>query len=149
MTVVPMTPSHIPSLAALELSCFSHPWSADGLAAELKNASARFLVAEMDGVVVGYIGVHEVAGEGYIANLAVHEQYRRQGIASALLRAAEEGAASRGIAFLTLEVRVSNTAASAVYARNGYEIVGQRPRFYSAPTEDAVLMTKVLTGETL
>lgn len=149
MTVVRLTAAHIPALAALEAQCFSKPWSANGIAAELENAAARFLVAETNGEVVGYIGVHEVAGEGYIANLAVHEQHRRRGVASALLRAAEEGALNRGVAILTLEVRASNFAAIALYTRNGYAVVGHRPRFYSAPTEDAVLMTKVLTEETL
>ena len=136
-----MTAQHIPALTALEAVCFAAPWTAEGFAEELQNPLAHFLVAEDGGSVCGYIGVQEICGEGYIANVAVFPQYRRQGTASALLTAAIEGAKRRGCAFLTLEVRESNDAAIRLYTRFGFRCVGTRKAFYRDPVEDAKLYT--------
>lgn len=141
MRVVPMEERHIAQIAALEQTCFSAPWSEDSIRAELTNETAHFLTAESGGRCFGYVGVHEVAGEGYIANLAVLPNARRYGVAAALLDAAEAGARERGCAFLSLEVRKSNAAAIALYQKRGYQPAGERRRFYSAPPEDALIMT--------
>ena len=136
-----MTARHIPALTALETVCFAAPWTAEGFAEELQNPLAHFLVAEDSGNVCGYIGVQEICGEGYIANIAVFPQYRRQGAASALLTAAIEGGKRRGCAFLTLEVRDSNDVAIRLYTRFGFRCVGTRKDFYRDPVEDAKLYT--------
>ena len=136
-----MTSRHIPALTKLEAVCFSAPWTADGFSEELQNPLAHFLVAEHGGKVCGYIGVQEICGEGYIANIAVFPEFRRQGVASALLTAAMNGAKSRECAFLTLEVRESNAAAIQLYTRFGFRCVGTRKAFYRDPEEDAKLYT--------
>jgi len=143
-TIIPMNSSHIPALAQLEKLCFSAPWSESGLIEELDNPLSHFLTAVAENEPAGYIGVQEVAGEGYITNIAVLPEYRRQGIARALLEAAEAGAGERGCAFLTLEVRASNQAAAALYGKMGYTVTGERKSFYSDPVENALLMTKQL-----
>ncbi len=135
--VVPLTEAHIPALAAIEAACFADPWSAAGLAEELHNPCARFLVAEIDGEVAGYLGCHQVADEGFIANVAVSPAFRRRGVARALLAAAKEQ--GNGLYRLTLEVRPSNTAAIALYEAAGFVCDGVRPRFYAHPTEDAAI----------
>ena len=139
MTVVRMGKRHIPSLVALEQACFSEPWTAAGFEEELENPLAVFLVAERNGEAVGYMGFHDVVGEGFVTNVAVSPACRRQGVAAALLEAALAECAARGVERLCLEVRESNAPAIALYTRFGFALDGRRPRFYSAPTEDALL----------
>lgn len=139
LTVVPMEKRHIPALVAIEQACFSQPWTAAGFAEELDNPPAVFLVAEQDGETVGYMGFHDVLGEGFVTNVAVLPTCRRQGVAAALLTAALAECDRRGVNRLCLEVRESNAAAIALYTRFGFEQDGRRPRFYSVPTEDALL----------
>ena len=137
ITVVPMNPSHVAALAQLEARCFSEPWSEAALQEELSNPCSRFLVALMDSHVVGYLGCHHIADEGFIANIAVSPSERRQGVARALLCSAiEQG---KGLVRLTLEVRQSNTAAVSLYESLGFTKDGVRPRFYAHPTEDACI----------
>ena len=136
-----MTARHIPFLTALEQICFPAPWTAEGFAEELANEQAHFLVAERDGRVCGYIGVQEICGEGYMTNIAVFPMHRRKGVAAALLREAADGAKKRGCAFLTLEVRRSNSGAIRLYEACGFQCVGTRRNFYHDPAEDALLYT--------
>ncbi len=135
VTVIPFTAAHIRSVSELETLCFSDPWSADALAEELNNPCARFLVALENDTVVGYLGCHHIADEGFIANVAVHPAHRRQGIGRKLVAAAiEQG---HTLSRLTLEVRESNAAAITLYRSLGFIKDGTRPRFYTHPTEDA------------
>ncbi len=145
--VVPMSAAHLDALAALEAECFSTPWSKDGLREELDNPCACFLVAEHHNEVRGYLGAHVVVDEMSITNIAVSPAHRRHGVASGLLSAARHTAEERGLRRITLEVRVSNDAAIALYERNGFVKDGIRPRFYSAPTEDAAIYSLYLTNE--
>ncbi len=137
MNVTAMRDDHVAALAELETRCFAHPWSEEALREELHNPCAHFLVAERDGRTVGYVGCHHIAGEGYITNVAVHPDCRRQGVARALLQEAllrwDE------LTRVTLEVRVSNAAAIALYEGLGFVCEGVRPRFYTDPTEDACI----------
>ena len=143
ITVQPMKVEHIPAVAALEAACFSLPWSEDGLREELANPFARFLVATDGDTVVGYLGMHVIAGEGAVTNIAVSPNRRREGIARALLHAS----ATADVCRITLEVRESNTAARTLYEREGFTCDGVRPRFYEQPTEDAVLYSLYLKEE--
>ncbi len=82
-----------------------------------------------------------------IEGLVVDEKYRRQGIASALIRACKQWAASAGALGIRLEVRASNAAALALYQRHGFSAVGHRRAYYSAPIEDAVLLQAPLDAQ--
>ena len=86
-----------------------------------------------------------VLDEGYIDNVAVRPDCRRQGIASALLGAFERFAQAH-LAFLTLEVRASNTPAIALYEAHGFVREGVRKNYYTNPREDAVIMTRRFEG---
>lgn len=147
--IVPMDRSHIPQIAALEKECFSMPWTENMLEDALFDPQASFIVAqdsEEEGNVLGYAGLHAVLDEGYIDNIAVHPDARRHGVASALLdvfcRFGEVN-----LAFLTLEVRKSNTAAIALYEKHGLHWAGLRPGYYQHPREDAVIMTREFPKE--
>ena len=148
--IVPMTADHLEELEKLERICFSRPWSRKMLAEELDNQCAAFLVAEdsVSGRVLGYAGLMVVADEGYITNVAVFPEYRRQGIAAQILQVFLQFAAANHLAFLTLEVRPSNAAAIALYQGFGFEEVGRRKNYYDLPKEDALILTKYFeTGE--
>lgn len=142
MTIVPMAERHLAALAEIEKACFHAPWSESMLREEL--GKGIFLVAERDGQAVGYVGCQTVLDEGYITNVAVSPDARRQGIARALIVKLTDEARAAGLAFATLEVRVSNAPAIALYEGAGFGRVGVRKNFYTAPTEDAVLMTLFL-----
>ena len=146
MQIVPMAESHIEALAALERACFSRPWSAESLREELDNPLALFQVAQADdGTVLGYVGVHFLTDEGFITNVAVAPDARRQGVARALLNRLEEVGTANGMYSISLEVRVSNTPAIALYEGAGYVREGVRPGFYRNPTEDAAIYTRYFT----
>lgn len=136
-----MHEGHIPGLVEIEKECFSHPWTFEGFQAELDNDCAHFYAAVDQGKPIGYIGFHAVLDEGYMDNLAVLTEYRRQGIAAALLQYALDRCKELDLAFLSLEVRKSNGAAISLYEKYGFKKVGERKRFYTAPTEDAYIMT--------
>ncbi len=140
-TVVNMTSEHIPEIALLEKECFSSPWSENALSEELNNESSHFIVAVSDKV-LGYIGVQEICGEAYITNIAVFDEYRKNGIGRKLLILAAEGAKSRKCEFITLEVRESNKSAISLYESEGFDIAGIRKNFYSDPTENGIIYTK-------
>lgn len=143
MQIVAMTAAHVAALAALESACFSTPWSAASLAEELDNPHAVFRVALDDaGDVCGYVGMHHLGDEGYITNVAVSPAVRRQGVARALLAVLDDYARAGALARITLEVRVSNAPAIALYAGAGYVCDGVRPGFYRHPTEDAAIYSK-------
>ena len=140
-----MRPEHIPGVAAIERACFSQPWSERVLEAEQGNPNAVFFVAVSGGRVLGYVGMHRVLDEGYIANVAVDEAFRRHGLAAALMDRMFLFARENRLGFITLEVREGNAQAIRFYQRFGFGEVGRRKNFYANPTEDAILMTAFLS----
>lgn len=134
-----MEQSHIDALAAIEQVCFADPWSAAALREELSNPHAVFRVAVEGDAVLGYVGMHHLVDEGFITNVAVAPEARRRGVARALLAQLAAYGAENRLYRITLEVRVDNTAARALYEGEGYVLDGVRPKFYSHPTEDAAI----------
>ncbi|MGN0500303.1 MAG: ribosomal protein S18-alanine N-acetyltransferase [Ruminococcus sp.] len=142
MRIEEMTADHLLQVAQLENNCFSHPWSLKSLESELNNDGSHFYVCVEDGRVLGYIGMNVVVDEGYIFNVAVDENARKRGIGTALINTLVTFAKKNSLAFLTLEVRQSNENAIRLYSNAGFVKVGERKNYYSAPTENAILMTK-------
>lgn len=143
--IVRMDERHVKPLAELERECFSQPWSEAGLASELQNDTAVFLVAENEqGEVLGFLGMHHVLDECDIAQVAVSEKFRRSGVGFWLMSAAADYAAKNGVTRLMLETRQSNLPARTLYEKFGFVQDGYRPRFYEAPQEDAVLYSYYL-----
>lgn len=137
-----MQQTHVQQIAALEKECFSDPWSVASIASELSNPLSLWLVALDGDRVVGYVGSQSVLDGADVMNLAVSSQYRRQGIAQNLMLLLEEELKKKGVLMLALEVRVSNTAAISLYEMIGFRQVGRRPRYYSNPREDALILRK-------
>ena len=141
--IVPMTADHLDEVAELERVCFTTPWSRNMLAEELDNYLSAFLVALDDNdKVAGYAGLQAVLDEGYITNVAVRPDCRRQGIAGKLLQVFLDFAKGNHLAFLSLEVRAFNYDAIALYGSRGFRSVGRRKNYYEHPREDAIIMTK-------
>lgn len=137
-----MDESHVSQIAALEKLCFSQPWSEKSIASELENPLSVWLVAEINDSLVGYIGSQSVLGESDVMNVAVSPDYRRQGIGEALVLALVEELKRLGNHCLSLEVRISNEPARALYEKLGFAEVGRRPNYYRNPKEDALILRK-------
>jgi len=135
--------AHIPQIERLEEQCFSMPWTAEMLMSQLKDGQHEFIAAVTpDGTVLGYVGMMFVLDEGYISNVAVGPDYRRAGIADALISRLEALCREHGLSFVTLEVRSGNGPAIALYEKHGFQAVGLRKNYYERPREDALIMTK-------
>ena len=134
------------SVAAIERTAFSDPWSLRSFREALDSASVYFACARSDaGSVLGYVVAWFVADQGEIANIAVAPDQRGRGVGRALLDAALGEAAARGIGAVYLEVRDSNQRARELYASRGFEEIGRRRRYYRRPVEDAIVLRRTLT----
>ena len=142
MIITEMNATHVSQVAALEKLCFTDPWSEMSIASELQNLWAYWLVAVSDDRVVGYIGSQSSFDEADIMNVAVHPEYRRQGIAEGLICTLVEELKNRGIHALLLEVRATNAPAIALYEKLGFQQVGLRKNYYRNPKEDALILRK-------
>ena len=138
---------HLAQAAQLERECFSDPWSLEGLRAELTNPNARFLAAVSGEAMAGYLGLHAVCGEGYIANLAVAPAFRRQGVARALLRAGAEIAEKEKLEFSLLRGADKQPAGQKALRVGGVRSYRRASRlFIRTPREDGEIYTKRFGG---
>ena len=142
MTYTEMKAEHVPQVAALEKLCFSDPWSEMSIASELQNIWAYWRIAVDEGMVAGYIGSQSTIDETDVMNVAVHPDWRRQGIAENLITHLIQELKKRGSHALMLEVRASNTPAIALYEKLGFQQVGLRKNYYRNPKEDALILRK-------
>ena len=142
MNIVKMKECHVAQIAELEKLCFNDPWSYNSIASELDNKLSLWLVAEVDDRVVGYVGSQTVLGETDMMNIAIHPDFRRQGIATFLISGLIDALSKQGSHSLMLEVRISNIAAISVYTRLGFAEVGRRKNYYRNPKEDALILRK-------
>ena len=139
-----MTSGQLDDVYIIETECFSHPWSKQSLEEELNNETSLFLVAKEENEVIGYIGMSIVIDEGYIFNVAVRENHRNKGVATALINELVTYGKKNNFSFITLEVRESNLPAISLYSKFGFIKAGERQDYYSNPKENAILMTKYL-----
>lgn len=145
MSVTRILPQHLAGIAALEKEAFATPWSERSLEILCGDTAFGFAALEGDRI-TAYCGMLTVLDEGQITNVATHPDHRRRGLAAKVFLALLEEARARGIVSVTLEVRVSNAPAIALYQKFGFSVVGKRPRFYTHPTEDALIMQCILTS---
>ncbi len=140
-----MTVDDIPMVQLVERKCFSTPWSKNIFVSEVtRNDNAIYVVALVGERVVGYAGIWIILDEGHITNIAVDPAYQRQGIGRGLLDVLTKAAAERGVIAMTLEVRVSNSSAQALYAKLGFVPNGIRKQYYQDDKEDALIMWREL-----
>ena len=127
-------------VAKIEQENFSMPWSENAFSDSLSQREALFLVAEEDGIGLGYIGVYISLDEGEITNVSVERNQRKKGIGNALVERLKQTLAEEKVERIFLEVRVSNEPAIGLYEKQGFEKVGCRKGFYEKPREDAWVM---------
>lgn len=130
------------AVAALEAACFTNPWTREMLARELERSEVTrvYVVRLPERRVAAFCACWVVHDELHVNTIAVAHDLRRQGLATRLMAHVMSDALRDGARRATLEVRRSNTAALAVYARLGFHVTGMRPRYYSFPDEDALIL---------
>jgi ribosomal-protein-alanine N-acetyltransferase len=136
------TVAHAPALAALHAAAFSprEAWGEDAMSLQLALPGTFGLIDARGGMLLGRV----IAGEAEVLTLAVAPAARRQGIATALLRAARQKATDRGGSVMFLEVAAGNEPALALYRREGFVEVGRRRRYYTDGS-DALVLRVTLT----
>ena len=136
------TEADLDAIEEIERLCFPAPWARQAFADELARPWARLesLRRGPAGRVVAFCNYWLVADELHILNVAVHPEERRRGHAARLLRHLLDEAVGHRARVISLEVRVSNRAAAALYRKFGFREVGVRPRYYADNGEDALLM---------
>jgi ribosomal-protein-alanine N-acetyltransferase len=135
-----MTTDDVSEVAAIERSSFTTPWSEISFYSEVKKTGSITRVARQGGRILGYICADRIVDEGHILTLAVRPEFRRMGIASALVEDALRSLRQAGCRFVFLEVRSSNDAARSMYEKFNFSFFGFRKDYYKSPVEDAVLM---------
>lgn len=134
----------IDGMTAIEQACFHAPWSAQSFRSAFALGHTVFFGATVGHTLAGYVGMQLLYDEGSITNIGVLPAFRRRGIGEELMRKMIEYAQQNGAARILLEVRESNLAAQRLYARLGFEVLGTRADFYSAPREAARIMCRML-----
>ncbi|MBA4179545.1 MAG: ribosomal-protein-alanine N-acetyltransferase [Anaerolinea sp.] len=137
-----MEPADISAVVEVERSAFGHNWPATAFERELtQNRMARYVVLDTGSEIAGFGGIWLMVDEAHVVTVAVPPRYRRHGLGRLIVHGLVQLAQCEGMLDATLECRVSNTAARALYARYGFYEVGLRPRYYQDTQEDAVVMT--------
>ena len=146
MEIRRMQEGDLEQVAALEKAIFSEPWSRKGFEETYQKKENCYLVVEEGGEILAYCGFWSVLDEADICNVAVRGDARRRGLAKAMLKELMEEGRKLGVTAFTLEVRVGNMPAIALYRKLGFESAGVRPGFYTKPKEDALIMWKMQKG---
>ena len=141
LVIRPAEAADVAAIAEMEEICFVTPWSEASIMHELtSNSLAHYIVAEVAGKVVGYVGFWQILDEGHITNVAVRPEWRGNHIASTIIAVMLKIGESLGITRYTLEVRSSNEPAKALYRNFDFKEAGLRKGYYEDNGEDAVIM---------
>ncbi len=137
----PMRRRHLRAVMRIESQVYPRPWSLSLFLSELALRSTRsYTVARVDGRVAGYSGLMLSLDEAHVTTIAVDPAMQRRQVATRLLLDMARVARRRGATDLTLEVRVGNYGAQALYRRFGFAPEGIRPQYYPETNEDAIVM---------
>ena len=143
----PATSADCATLAKIDAVSNPSPWSVKQFESAIESRTETVLVSETNGCLSGFIAWQSVCDESELHLIATAPDFRRQGIAAALLTQWFQTASTQHITRLFLEVRESNEAAQMLYRKYGFAECGRRRDYYSLPDgrrEDAVLMDKAV-----
>ena len=141
VVITPMRRRHLRSVSRIEQVTSGRPWSLGLFMGELSLPESReYLVARLGHQVVGYAGMMLVVDEGHVTTIAVDPAWQRNGIGTRMLLQLARRGIARGARQLTLEVRVGNTGAQAMYRSFGFAPAGIRKAYYVENNEDALIM---------
>jgi ribosomal-protein-alanine N-acetyltransferase len=139
-TIRRLRDADVPRVMEIETECFSTPWKEGTFRGLLRRTDTDLFGAEAGGRLLGYAACWTVFDQSELGNVAVANEARGRGVGGALVDAVIERVRERGASECFLEVRESNHVAQAVYRERGFVVVGRRRSYYSAPTEDALVM---------
>lgn len=149
LTLRNMASADVEAVAAIEAASFSDAWPPSAFTDLLQRDYARLrVIADPHGELLGYCILLRAADQGEIANICTAPAARGQGMGGRLLDDALTWADAGGVVEVFLEVRISNTAARALYTARGFSMVGRRRGYYQHPTEDALVLRRTLPGAT-
>lgn len=139
-----MNEADLPVILAIEQDSFPTPWTIGMFKKELESEHSWCLCVRLNtenkSAVAAYIIFWLIVDEAHLHNLAVGKEYRRQGLASRLMRIMKEIAGKNEAVAQTLEVRESNTEAIKLYQKCGFVVKGIRRHYYTDTQEDALIM---------
>jgi ribosomal-protein-alanine N-acetyltransferase len=140
--IKPMNKSDVDKVIAIEeLAYGNHHWSKESFLSELSNDLAKyFSVFNEQDELIAYCGCWQILEEAHITNIAVSPKYRRLHIGEALLKTIINYCYANMVKFITLEVRVGNVPAIALYEKYGFKSLGTRKGYYQDNNEDALIM---------
>lgn len=142
--ITPITLDDLPRILEIEKLSYDRPWSEGMFQREFSNPIG-IAFGFRDGNLLGYIFAWMIFEDLHINNIAVDPGVRRRGIGSALLSAVITKAQSEGGGNATLEVRPSNSSASSLYTKFGFERISVRPGYYEDTGEDGIVLGLKLT----
>ncbi|HLG00775.1 MAG TPA: ribosomal protein S18-alanine N-acetyltransferase [Acidimicrobiia bacterium] len=141
VTIARMHRRDLRSVLRIETEVYPRPWSMSLFLSELALANSRsYFVAKIGRHVVGYAGLMMSDADGHVTTIAVDPDWHREKIGTRLMLALAREAIERDATSLTLEVRVTNKGAQALYRRFGFLPVGVRRNYYQETNEDALVM---------
>ncbi|HEX3670550.1 MAG TPA: ribosomal protein S18-alanine N-acetyltransferase [Candidatus Cybelea sp.] len=141
LSVRAMATSDIAAVIRIERASFSTVWPSDAFYNELStNKLAHYFVGSVDGRIVGYGGIWVILEDSHVTTLAVDPTFRGRGFGEVLLLALIDEAIVREAAWMTLEVRESNSVAQRLYRKYGFTTVTMRTGYYSDDNESALIM---------
>lgn len=140
-----LTERHLDQVIAIENASFKYPWKRASFLSELeiKNAQAHVVMRGRQQI-IAYSFVRCVSNELHILKIAVAAPWRRRGVATWLMNRCFLLARKKGVASVCLEVRPSNEAARAFYAKLGFKIIETRIKYYADTGEDALVLKKMI-----
>jgi ribosomal-protein-alanine N-acetyltransferase len=139
--LVPLRRRHLRSVLKIESQVYPRPWTLTLFMSELNMRTSRYYIAaRVESTLVGYAGIMYSGDEAHVTNIAVDPAWQRHKIGSRLLLNLARAAVGVGARHLTLEVRVSNVGAQAMYGRFGFQTEGVRKNYYTESNEDALIM---------
>ena len=132
---------HLRRVLSIEARVYPRPWSASLFLSELSQRTTRtYIVAKSEGEVIGYAGMMFTGREAHVTNIAVDPDFHSRKVGTRLLMYLVTEAIARGAEILSLEVRVSNNVAQAMYEKFGFSAVSIRKGYYIETNEDALVM---------
>jgi len=135
------------AIRSIDAKVYPKPWSENMTLQQVIGPDRVHLVVEEDHRVIAHGAVLFAAGDAHITTVAVDPLHQRRGIGAVMLRHLLDAARAARCNAATLEVRVGNAAAIALYERDGFDAAGVRPRYYADTGEDALIMWKDLGVE--
>jgi len=145
-----MEKEDLPYVGAIERMSFTNPWPETSFLGEIENDSISFpfvVVYRPTEQVIGYIIYWKIGDEAQISNVSVHPEFRGRGVGESVIRQILELMVKQGVRYVVLEVRPSNQVARALYHKLGFEVIGVRKNYYKNPSENALVMGRILDGK--